>query len=213
MPGRLRVVAGGRVRDVDYRLVRRKCETVRLAEIGHHGGQVAALGIQPVDVAGRLLGRRLETFVVGKNAVGGVGEPYRVVQPHDNVVGRVQPPVAETIGENGQRPVEFRPGHAASPVLAGDEPTLAVAGIAVDEVGRRPEDGHTAALHPSQHPLVGNVAEDQALHVREPDGSLRPAAAPVELLQVRTSDRQPAEPLVMDFVDRRWLSHACCPLL
>src|SRR3546814_5070716 len=52
-------------------------------------------------------------------------------------------------------------------VLAGDQPPLAVAGVAVRVVGRPAEFGDAAARRPLQHAIVGNVAPQQEVAVAE----------------------------------------------
>ena len=56
---------------------------------------------------------------------------------HDNVVRRVQPLAAEPIHEDGDRPIDFRPRHAAARLLTADQPPLPVACISVRAIGGR----------------------------------------------------------------------------
>jgi hypothetical protein len=79
------------------------------------------------------------------------------------------------------------PPHA---VLAGHEPALPVAGIAVGIVRRLAEDAHrTGFLLPFQDAVVGDVAPQQRAEFAEPDRALAPAAAGIELLDRRVHRR------------------------
>ena len=72
---------------------------------------------------------------------------------------------------------------AAAAVLAGDEPALAVAGVAVGEVRGLAEDADRARLLlPLEDAVVGDVAPQQIAPVAEIDRPLGPAAAGGEAL-------------------------------
>ena len=72
---------------------------------------------------------------------------------------------------------------AAAAVLAADEAALAVAGVAVGEVGGLAVDADRARLLlPLEDAVVGDVAPQQVAAVAEIDGALRPAAAGGEAL-------------------------------
>ena len=95
------------------------------------------------------------------------------------------------------------PGHAPGQVLAGDQTALAVPGVAVGVVGGAPERRHHARrLVPAQHPVVGDVAPDQAVVVAEPDRPLGPPVAGrdpfdrrvVEPVAARTAGQAPGPP-------------------
>src|SRR3546814_5320752 len=78
-------------------------------------------------------------------------------------------------------------------VLAGDQPPLAVAGVAVRIVGRPAELGDAAARRPLQHAIVGNVAPQQEAAVAEVNRPLGPERAAVELLELAVAVEVAAE--------------------
>jgi len=97
---------------------------------------------------------------------------------HHDIVRRVQPLAAEAIDQHRDRSVIFGAHHAAAAMLAGDQPTLAVAGIAVGEVRRLAEDADRAGLFlPFQDALVRDVAAQQIAAVAEPHRAFGPAQA------------------------------------
>src|SRR5581483_7368837 len=76
----------------------------------------------------------------------------------------------------GDGTVIFGAHHAAAAMLAGDEPALAVAGVAVGEIGGLAIDADRAGLLlPFDDALVGDVAGQEVAPVAEPDRALRPA--------------------------------------
>ena len=82
-------------------------------------------------------------------------------------------------------------------MLAGDEPTLPVAGVAVRVAGGGAEDrGDTARLVIAHHPVVRNVGEDEEAPVAEPDRPLDPAGPLPQLLQVGIAKDKLAEAAV-----------------
>src|SRR4051812_21945244 len=92
---------------------------------------------------------------------------------------------------------------APRPVLAGDEPSLPVARVAVGEVGGLAEDADRAGfLVPTHDPLVGDVAPEKRARVAQPHGSFAPAKAGGQPLDPRGLDAVALEALVEDF-DRR----------
>ena len=69
-------------------------------------------------------------------------------------------------------------GHAAAVVLAGDEPALAVARVAVGEVRRLAEHADRARLLvPAHDPVVGDVAPQQVAPVAEPHRAPPPSGS------------------------------------
>ena len=74
-------------------------------------------------------------------------------------------------------------------MLAGDEPALAVAGVAVGEVRRLAEDADLAGLLlPLEDAVVRDVAPQQIAAVAEPHRPLGPAAAGIEALDRGAED-------------------------
>jgi len=78
-------------------------------------------------------------------------------------LGALSPFIFETIGKNRDATIDFRAGYPTSAMLAGNEPALTVAGIAICEVRRLAEHRHAATRRIVQHALVGNVAEQKAV--------------------------------------------------
>src|SRR6185437_16550666 len=97
--------------------------------------QVARPGVKTIDVAVSDLALRFAALILGTDAVGRIREPYCSVGFHDDVIGRVQALALIALRENRDLAAQFRAGDPASPMLAGDETALAVAGIAVGEIG------------------------------------------------------------------------------
>ena len=87
------------------------------------------------------------------------------------------------------RSVVLRAGDPPRVVLAGDEPPLAVARVAVGVVGRLAEDGHVARLLvPPHDPVVGDVAPEQAAARRRTTPGPRPSVAGRQPLDAGVAD-------------------------
>ena len=137
--------------------------------------RLSGLAVDPVDVHGDL-GLRHVAFVIAEQAENRIGEPDRAVGFHHDVVRRVQPLAVEGIHQHGDRTVIFGSHDAASAMLAGDQPSLAVAGVAVGEIRRLAVDADRAGfLFPFDDALVGNVAAQQIAPVAEPHRTFGPA--------------------------------------
>ena len=118
---------------------------------------------------------------------------------------RVEPAADDDpVAESGRALViDFGAGDAAGDrVLTGDQAALAVAGVAVDEIGWCAIDRDASTLDPAQHAFVRNVAEQQIAAIVEPDGTLGPSAAGVKLIQAGAGHEQVAEAGVTDLVMR-----------
>src|SRR5262249_27473768 len=89
------------------------------------------LRIDPEHVLLLLLERLHQAFVVALDAVARIGEPDRAVRCDREVVWRVELLAVVFVGDDGDRAVELGAGDAAAAVLAGDEPPLAIDGVAV----------------------------------------------------------------------------------
>jgi hypothetical protein len=87
--------------------------------------------IDPVDVAAVLLHLALVALVVAHDPVVRIGEPDRAVRPHHHVVRRVEALALVAVGDHGDRAVGLGTCHAARSMLAGDQPSLAVTGVAI----------------------------------------------------------------------------------
>src|SRR4029453_17653937 len=93
---------------------------------------------------GRGLG--LLALLIAEQAEYRIGEPDRAVGLHNDVVRRVQPLAVEGVHQHRDRSVIFGAGDTGPAMLAGNEPSLTVAGVAIGEVGRLAEDADRAGL-------------------------------------------------------------------
>jgi len=112
---------------------RRKAKPVRSQHAFGDDTGFAGSAVDPVDV-GVDLGFRDIAFVIAKQAEHRIGEPDRAVGFHDDVIRRIQLLAVKGVHQHRNRTVIFGPGHAPPAMLAGDQPALAVAGIAVAEI-------------------------------------------------------------------------------
>ena len=115
-------------------------------------------------------------FIVAENAERRIGEPDRVVGLHYHVVRRVERFAVELVDQHGDVAVVFGASDAATIMLAGDQPTLAVARIAICVVRWLAEHAYPPSLLvPAHDAIVGNIAPQQATGVAEIDRALAPA--------------------------------------
>src|SRR6185437_3722687 len=113
-------------------------KAVRPLHVADRDRQLFRLGVEPVDAERQLLLHGVAEIVAA--AAGAVvAEPDRVVGLDDDVVGAGQPLAFEAVGEQRDRAVILGTGQVLGVVLAGDEPTLPVAGVAVGVVRRLAE--------------------------------------------------------------------------
>ena len=195
--------------DVEPALVGGEAQPVRALEGVADHAQLAGARIEPVDVAGQLLGGAL-ALVVHHDAVVRIGEPDRAVRLHHHVVRRVQPLPLVALGEHGDAAVMLGAHHRAGAVQARDQPAFLVPGVAVGEVARLAVDRDALALDPAQDAVVGDVAEQQAVGIAEPHRPLGPAAALGEPLQRRVVQDVACEALVDDLEVAHRLSAPRC---
>jgi hypothetical protein len=161
--------------------------------IGHfavagRNGDFAGRGIDPVDIAGRLLPRRNDAFPIVANAVARVGEPDGAVRFYHDIVRRIEASSLIPIGDDRERAVGFGANDAAAAVLAGDEPALPVARAAVCVSARAPEYRCTLALDVAEHAVVGDVAPDQNIQIGKVGRTFAEARAGIQSLQFRTAE-------------------------
>src|SRR5262249_14852136 len=163
--------------DVELLLVGREGEPVRPVDVAGRYRCSPRLWIYALHVRGQL-GRRHVALVVAEDAERRIGEPYRIVGFDHDVVGRIERLAVELVDQHGDAAVVLGARHAPGVVLAGDEPALPVAGIAVGIV-RRPAINARASrrLVPAHDAIVGNVAPEHAARISEIDRSLAPARA------------------------------------
>ncbi len=163
---------------------------------------LSRLRVQAIDI-GRQFGFALYALIVAENSEGRVGEPDAVVAFDHHIVGRVQPLALETVDEDAQGAVVFGACDPARPMLAGDQPALTVARIAVGEVRRPSEHRHRAGLlFPPHDAVVGNVAPQKEAAIPEPDGPFAETHAGGEPLHRCIGDAVFQEARIEDF-DRR----------
>ena len=121
---------------------------------------------------------RAVPLVIRLDAVGGIGEPDGVVRFHDDVVRAVEPLALVAIGDGDDRTVELGAADAAPAMLAAEEPSLAIDGVAVGVAGGVAKDADGAAgLVPAELAIVRDIAPDERAPARRPGWSLRPGAA------------------------------------
>jgi len=146
--------------------------------IGDHSGDRAGPGVDPIDLAVVDLLFGAIPFVVGVDAVGGVGEPDGVVRLHHDVIGRIQPPAVPLVRDHGNRAVNLGSGDAAREMLAGDQPALVVDGVAVRIVRALAEDRDVARrFDEPHHAIVRNIRPDEIAAGGEPGRAFSPARA------------------------------------
>ena len=203
---------GGRLDDVHLRLVRREREAVGPVDVARDDRGAAGPGVEAVDV-GRQLRLRRVAFVVAEDAERRVGEPDRVVGLHHHVVGRVERLAVELVDQHGDGAVELGAGHAPRIVLAGDQPALAIARVAVGVVGGLAEDADAAGLLlPAHDAVVGDVAPHQVAAGAEPGRSLAPAHAGGKPLHAGEAQPVLAEARIEDLDGRVGIALAGPPL-
>ena len=170
------------VHDVELFFVGGKADAVGLVHVGGDDGDFASFGVEAVDDGGKLEGGFV-AFVVGHDAVAGIGEPDGAVGMHGEIVGSVEMLALERVHEDGDGSVVLRAREAAGVVFAGEQAALAVAIVAVAVVGGATERGDFAGVGVvAQDAVVGNVAPEKIVAIAEPDGAFGPARAGVEAL-------------------------------
>src|SRR5262249_59937332 len=105
-------------------------------------------------------------------------DPDRVVGLDDDVMRRVERLAVEPVDERRDGAVVCGARHAPCVMLAGDEPPLPVAGIAVGVIGGLAVDARVARhLVPAQDAIVGYIAPIETARIAEIDRTLRPPRA------------------------------------
>ncbi len=161
--------------DVEDLLVRRETQSVRPEHAFRDDRGFAGRAVDPVDI-GVDLGFGLVALVIAEQAEHRIGEPDRAVGFHHDVVRGIQPLAVEGVHQDRDRSVIFGPDDAPPAMLAGDQPSLPVAGIAVGEVRGSAKNADAARfLFPLDDALVRNVAAQQIAAVGEPHRPLGPA--------------------------------------
>ena len=166
-----------RLHDIEQPPVRREGEAVGPEHIVGHDRRCPGRRIEPVDVLAEFrLG--LVAFVIAEDAEDRIGEPDRIICRDHDVVRRIQALALEAVHQDRDGAVIFRARDPAPAVLAGHEPSLAVARVAIGEIRRLPVDADGAGLFlPLHDPVVGNVAPQEIAAVAEPHRALGPATS------------------------------------
>ncbi len=87
------------------------------------------------------------------------------------------------IHQHRDRAVIFGPDDASAAVLAADQPALAVAGVAIGEVGRFAKDADRAGFFfPFEDAVIGDIAAQQITPVAKPHRAFAPAQPGLEPL-------------------------------
>src|SRR5215472_12288752 len=121
--------------------------------------------------------------VIAANTGAIVTEPDRAVGFDDDVIGAGQLFTLEAVGQYDDRAVVLGAGQPLRVHLAGHQPPLAVARVAVCVMRRLAEhaDGPCLLL-PLHHPVVRDVAPDQTAKVAKPYRTFIEAASTGDLL-------------------------------
>src|SRR5437588_55675 len=138
-------------------------------------------------------------FVVGVDAIGRVGEPDGVVRLHHDVIRRIQAPSVALFRNDGNRAVNLGAGHAAREMLACDQSTLIIDGVAVRIIGALTEDRHLArGFDEPHHAIVRNVRPDEIAACREPGRTFSPPRARPQALDTHVSREASLEARIED---------------
>src|SRR5262249_7196264 len=114
-------------------------------------------------------------FVGTVDPVARIGEPDAAIARDGNIVWRVQRFALEPVDQHGDRAVEFSACDTLRIMLAGNQPALVIAGIAVGVVRWAAEHRQVPVVfQPAHHAVVRNVAENQISAVAEINWPLRP---------------------------------------
>jgi hypothetical protein len=125
-----------------------------------------------------------------------------------HVVGRVETLAFEPVDQNRQATVVLRACHSPSVVLAGNQSALPVPSIAV-AIGRglAKHGNLVRCFAVTQHAVIGNIAENQATEVAEPDGAFKPTPTRVETFHRRIPDAILGEARIQNFDSRIGISN------
>src|SRR5262245_28026359 len=126
-----RTVGESGIDDVELLLVGREADAIRLDEVVDDNLDVAGFRIDPIDIVLFLLGRGFDTFVEAADTVDRIGEPDGAVGSDDDVIWRIQLLAIIAVGDDRDRAVELSTGDPPAAMLASDEPSFAIDGVAV----------------------------------------------------------------------------------
>src|SRR5882757_6746984 len=172
----VRPVGEAGVEDIELLLVRREGNAVGLHEVIDDNFDVTRFRIRPVDVMLFLLRLGFDALIIAADAVDGIGEPDRTIGSDNRVVRRVQLLAIVFVGDDSDRAVEFGPGDPSAAMLASDQASFPINGVAVRVHRRLAEYAQvTVILREAHDAVVGNVAEQHVAPSREVDRSFGPA--------------------------------------
>ena len=120
-------------------------------------------------------------FVVERDAVSRIGEPYTAIGVRGDIIGRIERFALKTVDEYGDGSVVFGAGDAPRAVFTGNQAACPVAGVTIAIIGRLTIDAEAAiAFVPAHDAIVGDVAEEHATRVSKPHRTFAPAQARTE---------------------------------
>src|SRR5438445_5696232 len=197
--------------DVEPGLVGREGEAVGPVDVARRHGELARPRIPAVD-AGRQLRLGDVSFVVAEDAERRIGEPDRAVRLAHDVVRRVKRLAVVALGDHADGAVVLGARHAPRVVLAGEQPPLAVARIAVGVVRGLAEHADRAGfLLPLHDAVVRDVAPQKIASVAEPHRALAPAHARSNSFDLRQREAVAREARVDDLDGRIRIALARLP--
>ena len=177
--------------DVELRLVGREGEAVRPVDVAGDHRQLRRSGVEPVDV-GRQLGRRHVAFVVAEDAERRIGEPDRAVRlarrrrSASSAACRRSVSAITVIAA-----VVLGARHAPRVVLAGEQPALPVARVAVGVVRRLAEDADARrSPRPTHDAVVRECRSTAGSGRRRTRPALRAQRKPVAIRSTAASVRR-----------------------
>jgi hypothetical protein len=187
---------------IELRLVGREANAIRPVHLGDYGKSLSRIRVDAKDVPGNFFDRFVP-LVVALDSPARIGEPYRSIGMHGEIVRGVQRLSVVRIYQDIDGAVVLCAGDTPGQVLAGQEPSLPVSGVPVTVVRRLTKYAHLAGdLAPTEDPVVGNVGEEKISTVAEPDRPLQPAPSGPEPFYDLLPDDQGAETLI-DNLDGR----------
>jgi len=122
-------------------------------------------------------------FVIRHDPVTRIGKPDRSVRMHREIIRGVQWFSLKMIRQHRDRSVVFGSREPARVVLTSKQPALAIAVIAVAVVRWTAEGADLSSfLLPTQHSVIGDVAEQEVAPIAKPYRPFRPSRACIEAL-------------------------------
>ena len=188
--------------DVEVPLLRVEGDAVGVLQLVGHQHGFARPGPDQVHAAEVEFARGV--VVAPVQAVGGIREVQVARRVQHKVVRRVQALAAVGIGHRDLAAAVLQPGHAPVPVLAGQQPALAIerqsvrsgllAVVGDARIARGLHPGaRPAARAPLQDGVARDVGEQQVPAARDPDRAFRPGETDLQKLDSRVGGDQPVE--------------------